>query len=133
MLNRMRLYLISKYGHDRVNNCFGRIQDLIIKTMEAVQKVMHTDRNHSFELYGFDVLLDSKFQPWLLEINAGPLSSPASRRFWFTMIVAIEKRILGQTVPETRAAAHFNSFKSCERIWQRLAAFVSRQALAAGA
>jgi tubulin polyglutamylase TTLL9 len=66
MLNKMRLYLTSKYGFDKVNNSFGKIQELIIKTMEAVQKVMHTDRNHSFELYGFDVLLDSQFQPWLL-------------------------------------------------------------------
>lgn len=48
MLNKMRLYLTSKYGFERINTCFGRIQDLIIKTMEAVQKVMHTDRNHSF-------------------------------------------------------------------------------------
>jgi tubulin polyglutamylase TTLL9 len=33
---------------------------------------MVTDKNHSFELYGFDILLDSQFQPWLLEINGSP-------------------------------------------------------------
>lgn len=68
----MRLFLMSKCGFDKVNACFGRIQDMIIRTLEAVQKVMNTDRNHSFELYGFDVLLDSQFQPWLLEINGSP-------------------------------------------------------------
>lgn len=40
--------------------------------MEALQKVMTSDRNNSFELYGFDVLLDSKLQPWLLEVNGSP-------------------------------------------------------------
>ena len=31
-----------------------------------MQKVMNTDRNNSFELYGFDILFDSKLDPWLI-------------------------------------------------------------------
>lgn len=72
LLNKMRLFLMSRYGLEKTNACFGKIQELIVRTLEAVQKVMNTDRNHSFELYGFDVLLDSQFQPWLLEINGSP-------------------------------------------------------------
>lgn len=48
MLGKMRPYLLSKYGAEKVNTCFNQIQELIIKTLEAVQKIMNTDRNHSF-------------------------------------------------------------------------------------
>ena len=37
-----------------------------------MQKIIIGDKQTSFELYGFDILLDSKLQPWLIEVNGSP-------------------------------------------------------------
>ena len=67
----MKLYLMSRYGQDRVSESFTLIQEMIIKCLQSVQKVMMNDK-HCFELYGFDVLFDKDLKPWLIEINSSP-------------------------------------------------------------
>ena len=67
----MKHFLSQKYGLEKVNEAFMDIQNLIIKSLLSVQKVIINDK-HCFELYGFDILFDANLKAWLLEINASP-------------------------------------------------------------
>lgn len=72
-----------KLGID-FNGVFDRIKDVIIKTIIAVEPHIVTNmkqtkhRNVCFELYGFDIILDEKLKPWLLEVNVCPSLSSSS-------------------------------------------------------
>ena len=70
-LRNMKIYLMSIYGRDKVEKLFAEIQDIVLKSLFSVQKVIVNER-HCFELYGYDILIDDTLKPWLIEINANP-------------------------------------------------------------
>jgi tubulin polyglutamylase TTLL9 len=63
--------MLSRFGDEAVEECFFNIQELVIKTLIATSKLMLNDKR-CFELYGFDVLIDSQLKPWLVEVNGSP-------------------------------------------------------------
>jgi len=76
---RKRLKLM---GHDDAM-LFKKIEDIIIKTILSVEVVVNNATDmfcpaksaNCFELLGFDILIDSQLEPWLLEVNLSPALS----------------------------------------------------------
>ena len=66
------------------NEVFKNIKSLCVKTLMAVepeicsQMRMNKHKGSCFEIYGFDVLIDENFKPWLLEVNVAPSLSSSS-------------------------------------------------------
>jgi len=70
-LHDLKVFMLTRHGESKVNKLFQDIQDMIIRSLLAVQQTIIQDK-HSYELYGYDVLFDDNFKPWLLEVNASP-------------------------------------------------------------
>lgn len=89
-LAAFKKYLEERTSRDVMEATFRRIDDLLVKTMIAAESEMtprvYSDcpyRSNCYELFGCDVMLDSKLNPHLIEVNVSPSlmgSSPLDRQ-----------------------------------------------------
>ena len=70
-LENLRVYIEGTRGKAASDKLFDDINWIFVQALKAVQGVMINDR-HSFEMYGFDILIDASLKPWLIEVNASP-------------------------------------------------------------
>lgn len=76
---------MESHGHN-LKQIWGDIEDMIIKTIISAHPIIkhnyhtcfpnHTLNSACFEILGFDVLLDHKLKPWLLEVRVVSLWGP---------------------------------------------------------
>lgn len=100
------------------------IEDLVVKTVIAGETEMATStarlnrtRCVTYELFGFDVILDSDLRPWLLEVNISPSlmgSAPLDRQIKGTLLADIF-HLVG-FVPHDEAALRREGRVEAERL-----------------
>lgn len=66
-MQNLRLYLESTRGKEVTERLFDQISWVIIHSLKAVQPILASDR-HCFECYGYDIIIDNKLKPWLIEV-----------------------------------------------------------------
>jgi tubulin polyglutamylase TTLL1 len=76
-IDNLFLFLEATYGHEATQRLQENIDFILLTSLRAVQGVMNNDP-HSFELYGYDVLIDRDLKPWLIEVNASPSLTPSN-------------------------------------------------------
>ena len=91
-----------------------RIQDIMIKSFIAAERGLYSccqrDLKHRgtvFEVFGFDIMLDSSFKCWLIEVNVSPSlssTSPLDARIKGCLISDVFNTV-GFTPPKASVAA----------------------------
>jgi len=105
----------ARHGLD-YQGMMRRIKDLIVKAVLAVEPIIvstwHQGANFQglrgvgpnqtcFEIYGFDVMVDVDFKPWLLEVNVLPSLSSSS---------PLDKRIKTKLIADALTLVGFSPF-----------------------
>ncbi|KAL3314883.1 putative tubulin polyglutamylase ttll1 [Cichlidogyrus casuarinus] len=70
-LKNFRIWLEGTRGREVTTKLFNQINWIIVHSLKAVANVIINDR-HSFECYGYDIIVDDALKPWLIEVNASP-------------------------------------------------------------
>lgn len=88
MIRDLRKYIEAKHGKEKSDLLFSKIQQIFINSILCVKHVMRYDK-HCFELYGYDIMIDDKLKPWLIEVNAAPslyANTLEDKKLKFTML-----------------------------------------------
>jgi tubulin polyglutamylase TTLL1 len=70
----MILWVEGVHGSGTARQLVADIESLIVNSLKACQSVIINDK-HCFELYGYDVMIDADFKPWLIEVRQLPAGS----------------------------------------------------------
>lgn len=122
-----------EYFHKMIN----RMKFLVEISMNSVsKKLIKTENVLSFEIFGYDFILDQNFQPYILEINSNPgmgISSPVIERLVPRMLddafrLTIDKifetkyddSVINKVTNEYMSKYHIDGFKDTENVFEFL-------------
>ncbi|EUB61790.1 putative tubulin polyglutamylase TTLL1 [Echinococcus granulosus] len=77
-IHNLRLWLEGTRGKEVADRLFNEIYWMMYHSLQSVTDVINNDR-HCFECYGYDIIIDDKLKPWLIEINASPSLSSTTQ------------------------------------------------------
>lgn len=70
-IEQFALFLNEKYGRDVWVEIKEKIKKLVIVSLDCCVTNMN-NRKNSFELLGYDVMVDTDLNVWLIEVNSSP-------------------------------------------------------------
>lgn len=75
---------------DFVKEIVPKMKNMVQDTMKAVSRKVDPNRlNNTFEIFGYDFMIDEDCNPWMIEVNTNPcfeLSSPYLARLIPAMV-----------------------------------------------
>jgi hypothetical protein len=73
-----------------------KIKNIVKLTFESVkEKLDKNERFHSFEIFGFDFMIDNNHDVWLIEVNTNPCLEESS-----PLLKSLIPRMLGNIIIE---------------------------------
>lgn len=77
-------YINQNYPPDQKvsvkNELVPKMKTIIVKSLLSIRKKLDPhNRKFCFELYGYDFIIDSEFNPWLIEVNTNPCLEESSK------------------------------------------------------
>lgn len=81
-MEQLEKYVEAERGEGKFKEVIARMKEIVIATIVSTQDQVYGRRN-SFELIGYDFMIDDGLKPWLIEINSSPsmdYSTPVTRR-----------------------------------------------------